>query len=82
MKALRKLTYRGCAYFFDEKMSELRDIHHPWKRIPLKDWEVLWIKNTGQCPGDLSSGGVRSPRRRTPHHRNTYKDACPEWTLR
>ena len=55
MKALPTMTYRGCAYFFDERLSELRDTRYPWKRIPLKDWEVLWIKDTGQCPRDLSN---------------------------
>ena len=56
MRSLQKLTYKGNTYFFDERLSELRDIRHPWKRIALRDWEVLWIKDTGQCPRELSFG--------------------------
>jgi len=55
MGALPRIRYRGCEYFFDERLSELRDVYQPWKRIPLKDYEVWWIKHMKRCPRELSA---------------------------
>ena len=63
MRALPVVTYRGSPYFFDEKLSELRHVRYPWQNIALKDYEVLWIRSTGRCPGDLTHGWRRGTRR-------------------
>ena len=45
--ALPRIKYRGREYFFDERSSELRNVKKPWESIPLKDYQVWWIKLTG-----------------------------------
>ena len=54
MKALPRVAYMDCEYFFDERLSELREVYRPWMRIPLKDYEVWLIKHTKRCPDELS----------------------------
>ena len=34
-RALPIVRYRGKRWFLDERLSELRDIHRPWRKIDL-----------------------------------------------
>ena len=54
MNVLPRIRYQGVDYFFDERLSELREVSLPWVNIPLKDYEVMWIKCTGNCPSELT----------------------------
>jgi hypothetical protein len=46
--ALPRIKYRGEEFFFDERLSELRNVNRPWDSVPLKDYQVWWIKHTGR----------------------------------
>ena len=52
VRALPVLENKGQLYFVDERLKELRNVLAPWDRIPLKDYNLYWIRHKGKHEDD------------------------------